>query len=76
MGGDLFFAFEEAETGIGELIGLIAAVVILLLAFGSLIAMGLPDRDGALRPRPRHQLDVAHHLPDRHPQLGARRSAA
>ena len=42
MGGDLFFTFEEAATGIGEMIGLVAAVVILLLAFGSLIAMGLP----------------------------------
>ena len=42
MGGDLFFAFEEPATGTGELIGLVAAVVILLLAFGSLIAMGLP----------------------------------
>ncbi|MEL7156851.1 MAG: MMPL family transporter [Actinomycetota bacterium] len=42
VGGDLFFAFEEAETGTGELIGLAAAVVILLVAFGSLIAMGLP----------------------------------
>ena len=42
MGGDLFFAFEEAATGIGELAGLLAAVVILLLAFGSVIAMGLP----------------------------------
>ena len=42
MGGDLFFAFEEAATGIDEMIGLVAAVVILLLAFGSLIAMGLP----------------------------------
>jgi len=42
MGGDLFSAFEEAETGRGELIGLIAAVIILLVAFGSLIAMGLP----------------------------------
>jgi RND superfamily putative drug exporter len=42
MGGDLFFAFEEAEAGIGELIGVIAAALILLLAFGSLIAMGLP----------------------------------
>ena len=40
--GDLFFAFEEAETGVGELLGLLAAVVILLLAFGSVIAMGLP----------------------------------
>lgn len=41
-GGELFFAFEDAETGTGELIGLFAAVVILLLAFGSVIAMGLP----------------------------------
>ena len=42
LGGDLFFAFEEAEAGTGEAIGLIAAVIILLLAFGSIIAMGLP----------------------------------
>lgn len=42
LNGALFFSFEEAETGIGEMIGLIAAVIILLLAFGSLIAMGLP----------------------------------
>ncbi len=42
LSGDLFFAFEEPATGIGEMIGLIAAVIILLVAFGSLIAMGLP----------------------------------
>ncbi|MFE0038347.1 MMPL family transporter [Streptomyces sp. NPDC059018] len=41
-GGDLFMSFEEPETGTGEMIGLLAAVVILLVAFGSLIAMGLP----------------------------------
>lgn len=40
--GDLFFAFEEAETGAGEMIGIVVAVVILLVAFGSVIAMGLP----------------------------------
>ncbi len=40
--GELFLAFEEAETGTGEMIGLAAAVVILLVAFGSVIAMGLP----------------------------------
>ncbi len=40
--GDLFFAFEESETNVGELLGLLAAGVILLLAFGSVIAMGLP----------------------------------
>lgn len=41
-GGDLFFALDEPQTGGGEMIGLVAAAVILLLAFGSLIAMGLP----------------------------------
>ena len=40
--GDLFASFEEAETSATEMIGLIAAVIILLIAFGSLIAMGLP----------------------------------
>ncbi len=42
MGGDLFFAFSEPETGTGEMIGLVAAVVVLLVAFGSIVAMGLP----------------------------------
>jgi putative drug exporter of the RND superfamily len=42
LGGDLFFSFESDGSGSGEIYGLIAAVVILLLAFGSLIAMGLP----------------------------------
>ncbi|WP_020392240.1 MMPL family transporter [Kribbella catacumbae] len=42
LGGDLFFAFEEPATGAGEAIGLAVAIVILLLAFGSIIAMGLP----------------------------------
>lgn len=42
MGGDLFAQFEEGETGIGETMGLAAAVVILLLAFGSVVAIGLP----------------------------------
>ncbi|WP_432479477.1 MMPL family transporter [Nocardioides sp. GXQ0305] len=41
-GGPLFFAFEESGSGGGELIGIAAAVVILALAFGSLVAMGLP----------------------------------
>ncbi len=42
MGGDLFLNFEEAENNAAELIGLVVAMVILLLAFGSVIAMGLP----------------------------------
>ena len=42
LGGDLFYAFEQGQAGLGEAVGLIAAMVILLLAFGSIIAMGLP----------------------------------
>ena len=42
LSGDLFYALEAAETGIGEALGLAAAIIILLVAFGSLIAMGLP----------------------------------
>lgn len=42
MGGDLSYAFEEPQTGTGELMGLVGAAVILLVAFGSIIAMGLP----------------------------------
>ncbi|MEN8041748.1 MAG: MMPL family transporter [Actinomycetota bacterium] len=42
MGGELFFTFEEAPTELGEMLGLVAAGVILLVAFGSVIAMGLP----------------------------------
>ena len=42
MGGDLYFAFEEPQTSAGEIIGLVVALIILLAAFGSLIAAGLP----------------------------------
>jgi RND superfamily putative drug exporter len=42
MGGDLFFAFERSPAGIGEVVGLLAAAIILFLAFGSLIATALP----------------------------------
>lgn len=41
-GGDLFFAFEEAPTGLGEVAGIVVAMVVLLIAFGSFVAMGLP----------------------------------
>ena len=40
--GDLHFAFAEAETGTAEMIGLVVALVVLLVAFGSLLAAGLP----------------------------------
>ncbi|NUP15812.1 MAG: MMPL family transporter [Streptomyces sp.] len=42
MGGDLFYAFSDADGGASELIGLLAAAAILFLAFGSLVAAALP----------------------------------
>jgi len=42
LGGDLFMNFEDPGGGSAEMIGLLAAAVILLLAFGSIIAAGLP----------------------------------
>jgi len=42
LGGDLFQNFEDPGGGSAEMIGLLAAIVILLLAFGSIIAAGLP----------------------------------
>ena len=41
-GGELPTVLEERETGKSELIGILAAVLILLAAFGSVVAMGLP----------------------------------
>jgi len=42
MGGDLFFAYEESTANAGELVGILAALAILLLAFGSFVAATLP----------------------------------
>jgi putative drug exporter of the RND superfamily len=39
LGGDIFAEFSEFST---EFIGIVAAIIILLIAFGSLLAMGLP----------------------------------
>ncbi len=41
-GGELFFDFEQPDSNIGELIGLLVAVGVLLVAFGSVVAAGLP----------------------------------
>jgi RND superfamily putative drug exporter len=41
-GGELHFTYAEASAGARELIGIGAAMVVLLLAFGSVVAMGLP----------------------------------
>ena len=42
FGGDLLSAANQPETGIGEAIGLMMAIIVLLVAFGSIVAMGLP----------------------------------
>ncbi|MEU5217398.1 MMPL family transporter [Streptomyces sp. NPDC020807] len=42
MGGGLFYAFNDPDGGVSELIGLLAAAAILFLAFGSLVATALP----------------------------------
>jgi RND superfamily putative drug exporter len=42
MGGDLYYAFEQPQPGLGELIGLLVAALILFIAFGSVIATALP----------------------------------
>jgi putative drug exporter of the RND superfamily len=42
LGGQAIEATEQAGFGISTAVGLMAAIVVLLLTFGSLIAMGLP----------------------------------
>jgi len=42
VGGELPQYVEQPETQAAEMIGLVAAVFILLIAFGSVLAMGLP----------------------------------
>lgn len=39
LGGDMFAEFSEPAS---EVIGIVAAIIILLIAFGSVLAMGLP----------------------------------
>ena len=41
-GGDLYFSFEQPPANVGEVLGLVVAALILLVAFGSLLAAGLP----------------------------------
>ena len=48
MGGDCSCAFSDDAGGAGELIGILAAAAILLLAFGSLVAAALPIGMAAL----------------------------
>jgi putative drug exporter of the RND superfamily len=48
LGGELPQFAEEIETGTAEMLGVIGAIAILLVAFGSVIAMGLPIGIAAL----------------------------
>ena len=43
-GGDLYFSFEQPPANVGEVIGLVVAAVILLVAFGSLWQQGCRSR--------------------------------
>ncbi len=42
LGGQAIEATEQAGFGVSTAVGLLAAIIVLLLTFGSLIAMGLP----------------------------------
>jgi RND superfamily putative drug exporter len=42
MGGDLYQAFEQSQPGLGEVMGLLVAALIVFLAFGSVIATAVP----------------------------------
>ncbi len=41
-GGDLYFSFEQPPADVGHVVGLVVAALILFVAFGSLLAAGLP----------------------------------
>ena len=60
VGGHAVASIEQGSFS-SESVGLLAAIVILLIAFGSVVAMGLPIGDGAVRPR----LGVRHLAPAR-----------
>lgn len=74
-GGEMFAIFDEPENGVGELLGIVAAMVILLLAFGSLIAMGLPIGMAifglALGVSSMALVTIVYEIPSFAPQIGA-----
>ena len=73
LGGDLPQYAESPETGSAEMLGVLGAVVILLVAFGSVIAMGLPLAIAAvglgtsIGPDPDHGDRARHPARVRHP---------
>ena len=65
LGGDVVDLAETPYGGPTEGIGMLAAAIVLLIAFGSLLAMGLPVRHRRVRNRRRPVADRAAraHLP-------------
>ena len=72
LGGNPISAVVTAAPGPSEGIGVTAAVLIMLLAFGSVVAMGLPDHHRAVRPRDRYRALGAGHPPPRGADLRSR----
>ena len=62
FGGDMFGSFEPPSS---ETLGLAFAIFILIVAFGSVLAMGLPDRHRPRRHRHRRRSIVALRQPRR-----------
>ena len=71
MGGDLFFAFEQAAARPGRAHRAARRGAHPASRLRVADRHGPPDRHGGVRARRRRQLDVAARQPDRHPQLGA-----
>ena len=71
LGGELFVNFEPPQS---ETLGLAAAVFILLLAFGSVLAVGLPIGVALARHRLRCRPDRHRRPPPRHARLHHRPS--
>jgi hypothetical protein len=66
LGGQAIRQAEEVSLGFATVIGLLAAIVVLLLTFGSVIAMGAADRHRAARAGHRHRAHRRRLPPDRH----------
>ena len=53
LGGQAIEQAQQASLGFATIVGIAAAIVILLISFGSFAAMGLPIATALLRPRGR-----------------------
>ena len=67
-GGQVIENAEGFTVGPATLIGSIAALIILLFTFGSVVAAGMPLITAGLRPHHRRRADRARHARDEHPE--------